>query len=689
MENVNFRFSPKILARLGEELNQSFDQSILELVKNAYDADAKHCKIELFDTASPGGTIRVSDDGIGMDESGIRDSWLVLGKSEKSINRQTGLGRIPAGSKGLGRLAALRMGHHVELLSVRRQTPTKLLRLDINWDIFESAAAVEDVPLTIQRQSKPKAGNGTVIELRKLRHAVRIDEVKKLARSLILLTDPFGDKKSGFHIELASAEFSEVEKLVEQKYFDEADFHLLARLNSDGMGHVKLLDWRGNVLAEADHQLIRRKNPNEPYNAPTCQFDLWTFLLKSGNFMQGRKSRVSDIRQWLHSFGGVHIYQDQVRVAPYGDPGNDWLQINLARARSPEERPSTNNSIGRITLSGAGPYNLTQKTDRSGFIEDDNFVELSNFAADALEWLARWRLAQAEQRRISERQIAAIEVTEEAASLESALRKVPEAARTVVEVALKKYTDSRDREADALRREIQLYRTLSTAGITAATFAHESQGNPLKVITLGIKSLQRRIVKHVPDGASNDLLGVVNDISLAAGALSTLGAATLGLVKAEKRKIGKVDLHLAIRSLTTLMEPFWTGRDTTIELNLAAENPFIFASEAAFESILANLINNSLDAFRRAATQNRVIQISTRIEDNICNLEVSDSGPGIIGVRLPEIWLPGITTSSEGTGLGLTIVRDTTRDLGGGVSVQAHGPLGGAHFVISIPVLGA
>ncbi len=43
MTNVStsFRFSPDILKRLGEELNPSLDQSILELVKNTFDANAR------------------------------------------------------------------------------------------------------------------------------------------------------------------------------------------------------------------------------------------------------------------------------------------------------------------------------------------------------------------------------------------------------------------------------------------------------------------------------------------------------------------------------------------------------------------------------------------------------------------------------------------------------------------------
>lgn len=688
MQTAQLKFSPRILARLGEELNQTFDQSILELVKNAYDADARTCKIELFETSSLGGMIRVSDDGNGMDQNSIRDSWLVLGKSEKSSESTTELGRVPAGSKGLGRLAALRMGEEVYLASVKKASPRSIHSLHIKWGDFEKARAVEDVILSINTERKASSGQGTIIELRSLRNIVRIEEVRKLARSLILLTDPFGGASAGFQVELESNEFQEVEKLVQKKYFDEADFHLFARLNEKGFAEVSLLDWRGEELASATHGELKRVNPKEPYFAPSCQFDLWTFLLKGGSFMQGRKSRVGEIRQWLTHFGGVHIYQDNVRVAPYGDPGNDWLQINLSRARSPEERPSTNNSIGRVVLKSGGPQKLTQKTDRSGFIEDETFVELTAFALDALEWLAKWRLMQAEQRRTTEKQQAEEAAKSEKDAFEAALRSVPNEARANVEVAFKKYASSRDREADALRKEIQLYRTLSTAGITAATFAHESQGNPLKVITLNLKTLQRRINQMLSPDDRPRLLTLAEKISMSAGALSTLGAATLGLIKSEKRKIGKVDLHEAIKRLIDLMEPFWKGRDTQVELDLSPNSPYIFASEAAFESILANLINNSVDAFRRGGTDHRVIRIQTTVSGSRCAIIVSDSGPGIQEIKVNEIWLPGITSSSDGTGLGLTIVRDTVRDLGGNVSVAPNGALGGAEFVIDLPILG-
>lgn len=83
MSIEHLRFSTEMLRRLGEELNPHPDQGILELVRNAYDADAETCIVELIDTQRSGGTIKVVDDGVGMTRAEISDGWLILGSSPK------------------------------------------------------------------------------------------------------------------------------------------------------------------------------------------------------------------------------------------------------------------------------------------------------------------------------------------------------------------------------------------------------------------------------------------------------------------------------------------------------------------------------------------------------------------------------------------------------------------------------
>lgn len=690
MTKATFRFSPAILARLGEELNQSADQSILELVKNSYDANANFCKIEFANTTLAGGHIRIEDDGDGMSADAIVDSWLVLGKSGKSNEVPTRLGRRPAGSKGLGRLAALRMGNQVELISVERGNSRRAHKLAINWGQYDRANVVEDVELEIVSQKNATQKNGVVLTLNDLRAPLRTEEVKRLARSLLLLTDPFGDKANGFQVKLVAPEFKETAELLNKKYFEHSDYHLEARIDGYGNATAKILDWRGKSLASANHDDLRRKKKDQRYKAPKTTFDLWVFLLNAATSdFSARRVTKGEITDWLSTFGGVHIYQDEIRVAPYGNSGNDWLELNLARVRNPEERPSTNTSIGRIIVPGASKYPLRQKTDRTGFIEDDTFDELKEFAQDALNWMARWRLERAEERRRTARESAPKAAGAQKEKVEAVIAKLKPEDRSKVQTAFAGYEKSRDKEADELRKELQLYRTLSTAGITAATFSHESQGNPLKIIDLHVNALNSRIprfVKVEPDRTK--LLEHVHAIRDASTNLATLGTATLSLIRSSKRRMGRVSIHEVLERTLHLMNPFLIGRDTKVQLNLATAAPFLRTSEAAIESIIANMINNSLAAFERAATKKRIIEISTICSAKEVNMIFSDSGPGIVDLKPNEIWLPGTTTNPDGTGLGLTIVKDTVRDIGGKVEVEVNGALGGAEFTVQLPILG-
>lgn len=135
-------------------------------------------------------------------------------------------------------------------------------------------------------------------------------------------------------------------------------------------------------------------------------------------------------------------------------------------------------------------------------------------------------------------------------------------------------------------------------------------------------------------------------------------------------------------------EPLLAGRDVQAELDLTVAEPYTRGTEAAFESILTNFINNTLSAFEDSAETARLIRVSTSIEDAIWRLRFSDNGPGIAGIALKDIWLPGNTTRPNGTGLGLTIVRDAVSDLNGTVSVSSTSELGGATFIVEIPILG-
>jgi signal transduction histidine kinase len=672
---------------LGEELNPNPDHGLLELVKNSYDADARNCTIELTNTHEPGGCVEIVDDGTGMDRRTIEDEWLVLGRSLKSIRQPTPrFDRLPAGSKGLGRLAALRLGTRATLLTRPENEPNTEYELDIDWRAFDQAEVVEKVRLDIQWRRRPsRVGSGTVIRLLNLRTRITRTDVKRLARGILLLADPF-ENPTGFHPKLLATEFEDLEQLVQRRYFDDAEFRLVAEVDAQGRSRAAVTDWRGNTLYAADHAELCPRSPGKQYSCPPARFDLWAYILDTKTF-SSRPTTVGEVREWLGEFGGVHLYIRGLRVAPYGNPGNDWLEMNLSRVRSPELRPGTNTSIGRIATDDPDEQ-FIQKTDRTGLIESDAFQELKRFATDALNWMAKRRLEERDQRRTTERAAAPRAVTVAKQVVDEAIEKLSDRTQPQVQAAFEKYDAAREREATALRKEIQLYRTLSTAGITAAVFAHESR-HPQKLIKQNALQVQRLGKELLGKKYADTLSGPVERILRQADTLQAFGDLTLSQIDHEKRRVGRVEVHDVVQKVFDAFGRFLDKRKVEPALEFDAGNPYLRASEAAIESIVTNLLANSLKAFDEAGTAKRLIVARTEITNGQLTLRMLDSGPGIEGLSTNEIWLPGETTYPNGTGLGLTIVRDTVRDLGGEVDAVKHGELGGAEIILRIPILGA
>lgn len=684
---TNFRFSADILRRLGEELNPSPSRGLVELAKNAYDADALICSIDLRNVEKPGGNIIVVDDGNGMDTQEIINGWLVLGKSEKIHRRKTRLGRQPSGDKGLGRLAALRMGTRVSMLSVPRESPEVEHSLSIDWERYTEKALIEEIDLKIEtRLNIEHKTVGTKITLENLRVSMNRNEIQHLARGLILLADPFVDNPKGFKPILIAPEYEDLERIVKAKYFNDAEFHLIASVDELGFSEAHVDDWRGETVYSAKHNDLRPRG-KERYNCPTAKFDLWVYILES-NIFTARTSSIGEVRKWLNEFGGIHLYYNGLRVTPYGDKGDDWLGLNLMRVRSPEFRPSTNTSVGRINVIDS-TKSLAQKTDRSGFIENEAFQDLRTFAIDALNWMARRRLEEAEKKRLTARSEAPKKSEKEKTSVKQAISTVPDNQRRAVENAFKKYDRARESEASELRKEVQLYRTLGTVGITSAVFAHESANNPLKLVAQSIRTVQHRCKNHLSEKYDEYLKDPIERILRSVDSLRVLANVTLSLVDHEKRRAGKVNIHKVLRDVVELYSPFIEDRDVKILLDLSESSPYLRGSIAAIESIISNLLNNSLIAFESNPPGERKIVIRTTVIGSELELRVLDNGPGIEGIDKNDIWLPGQTTRPNGTGLGLTIVRDAVADLGGSVDAVEKGEIKGAEFIINLPILGA
>ncbi|MGW3125178.1 sensor histidine kinase [Streptomyces sp. NPDC001123] len=689
---ASLRFSPEILRRLGEELVPHPDLGVIELVRNAYDADAPTCSVEMHSIESHGGRIIVTDTGDGMTEEDITSGWLLLGKSSKTESPFTKKGRRKVGEKGLGRLAALRLGRSVKLTTRPRANPGIQHVLEIDWRTFDVVAAVEDVQLTITTmptQAKP----GTQIEINDLTTAFKPKDVERLARALVLLTGPFPGP-ADFRVDLNAPEFQKLASIVHQSFFDDAEYRIVANLNENGRASAHLYDWRGEEIASGGHSDVssagsERGQSSLAYFTPAAQFELWTFNLSANAFtMRGSKHKVADVRNWLRSVGGVHLYHRNLRVHPYGDEGHDWLDMNLRRVRSPELRPGTNTSVGRVSVVDE-EQRLTPKTDRTGFLETPEFVELARFGRNVLDWAAKELLRRREAEKGKKQQQAGDKIENAMSRLQDTVNKLPPQQRREVLEATNFLRSAFDEKVRAVEDDLLLYRTLSTVGTTTAVFAHETR-QPVDLIDQASGVIARRAARLLKDDYSTQLSEPVDTVRRAAESLRTYADIPLRLLQRRKRRVKVVDINEVAADIVELFGPHLDGANITVELQLTEGGAPVKATVTAIEAILANLLANATYIFTQphdGGTSERLIVLKTDLSPDSVFVTVMDNGPGIDTTKLAveDIWLPGATTREDGTGLGLTIVRDATSDLKGEVFAKPVGEIGGAEFNIQLP----
>lgn len=689
---ASLRFSPEILRRLGEELVPHPDLGVIELVRNAYDADAPTCSVEMHSVESPGGRIVVTDTGDGMTEDDIISGWLLLGKSTKAESPFTRNGRRKVGEKGLGRLAALRLGRYVTLTTRPRETPGVQHVLQIDWRSFDAVAAVEDVQLTITTMPT-EAQSGTIIEIYDLGTDFKPKDVERLARALVLLTGPFPGP-ADFRVDLNAPEFQKLASIVHQSFFDDAEYRIVADLNENGRASATLYDWRGEEIASGGHSEVssagsERGESPLAYFTPAAHFELWTFNLSANAFtIRGSKHKVSEVRNWLRSVGGVHLYHRNLRVHPYGDEGHDWLDMNLRRVRSPELRPGTNTSVGRVSVIDE-EQRLTPKTDRTGFLETPEFVELARFGRNVLDWAAKELLRRREAEKGKKQKQAGDKIENAINKLQDTVSRLPPQQRREVLEATNFLRSAFDEKVRAVEDDLLLYRTLSTVGTTTAVFAHETR-QPVDLIDQASGVIARRAARLLKDDYSAQLSEPVDTIRRAADSLRTYADIPLRLLQRRKRRAMVVDVNEIAADIVGLFGPHLDGAHISVELQLAEGGAPVKATVAAIEAILANLLANATYIFTQPhddGTSERLIVLKTDLNPDSVFITVMDNGPGIDTTKLAieDIWLPGATTREDGTGLGLTIVKDATSDLKGEVFAKPVGGLGGAEFNIQLP----
>ena len=145
-KNLQFKTNSRHIGQLGRELVTDFVTALVELVKNAYDADAPGVRIMIENVNTPNSRIIVADTGCGMTEDEFENRWMVIGTSNKLSSPYTSKGRKKAGKKGIGRFSVERLAEHAVIYSYTSQEQYKVF---LNWNLYEEIS-VEGLQQRIQ-----------------------------------------------------------------------------------------------------------------------------------------------------------------------------------------------------------------------------------------------------------------------------------------------------------------------------------------------------------------------------------------------------------------------------------------------------------------------------------------------------------------------------------------------------------
>lgn len=170
MEILKYVIEDSTIAELlGVQNFTNKESAMLELVKNAFDAQATQINIIFKDDK-----LIIEDNGNGMNGNDIKNNWMHVGKSDKDyeIIDNNNNRRVLAGSKGIGRFALSRLGNNVELYSQEKNKTDKSVLWITDWN------------QSVLEEKKSLENNGTTIIIKNLRDKWNKNNVDKLSKYL-------------------------------------------------------------------------------------------------------------------------------------------------------------------------------------------------------------------------------------------------------------------------------------------------------------------------------------------------------------------------------------------------------------------------------------------------------------------------------------------------------------------------
>jgi signal transduction histidine kinase len=678
------RARARLISLLGDELISDEPVAVVELVKNAFDADANRVQVAFSgpEVLDPD-ILTVTDDGCGMTLETVLGAWLEPGTVLKKQHERSPRGRLYQGAKGIGRFAAARLAQSL-YMETRTRNEEEGVTVLLEWGKFSDDSYLDEVSIDYDVRALPDIKPGTALTLINL-HARKHwteDDFKSLHNRLSRLISPF-EEVADFAVDLQIPAFPGLTGRVEPHGLTKKPkYRLTGALSVTGLfnGKIEIDGKQWKVFKETQLGDKEEAVACGPFEVEIRSWDrdrpgLTPYMMKFD-------LSISALRLILDDYSGVSVYRDGFRVHPYGEKGLDWLSLDTRSRQNPTLRLANNQIVAAIRISRAANPDLIDRTTREGFVH--------NHAYEALQkWFIRI-LAQLEQERY------AVRPREEAKPQEVNTLFEPfdmsEVVKEADERLGKKHpvaTLIRKKDVDisegVQRLQEHYSRMLLAAGLGQLidVVIHEI-GAPLGRANRALTELERATIKMWGGPLDEETTERITDLRAWLEQIYNLRERLVPKSAGRRGRASSFSVQEEIQGNLELYSNLIAKQNVTVSNKWPSEPVIVHMSRSNLGQIVANLLDNSIYWLTRHHGDGNGGKIEIRLTDLKHGFRIlfADDGPGIPGEDRDRVFDAEFSRKPNGMGLGLFIARQVI-EMYGKLTYRDDGPLSGACFEAS------
>lgn len=651
---LHFSASTSVKNLFGRGLVTDQIAAVFELVKNSYDADAREVDITFSGLQSTNPKLTITDDGTGMGLDDIESRWMIIGTdSKKNVMFSPIFNRPLNGDKGIGRFSVDRLGAYLHMEAQRRDSAEKYF-VEFDWSLFDGEARnINDIDIPYTSQQTKSGTHGVSLTISQLRDDWDKDKLRDLYRNLRQFKSPFS-QDDNFKIYISAPEFGYNKREV-----------VVEKL--EGVSSL----WMSAEITKSNPNIIYLTVNKDGLEYESTQENQYSFgRVKAQVFMfnQGDKIRFAN-RYGLRvrEYGNIRLYRDNFRIYPYGEAKDDWLNVDRRQSQGMMRLLGTRDLIGYVHISKESNRNLKPLTNRQGLEENNDFEQLRKFVIDVciktLESYYFYKIKKGVNETIKTTKA-------EIGGAVEGLNKLAEEIETNNPTAskqIKAYTSTIKQQQNTQLRHVQDQQEIVKVYSRIAqkeTFLHKLIHQSMIHVNDANVALGT-FIKDVEGLSDKELKRLTAIKEYMEDALSLLKTVRDDVVKKRTKSIQ--DINLLTQKYLCENKAYFDESNVKVSLKCKGDLRY-YIDPGDIKAILNNLATNAVKSLRKVCDRQRELKLELYRTDRFVIIKCIDNGIGIKEADRERIFDP-FQSTTEGFGLGLTIIDEITKEYGGALEL--------------------